>query len=80
MKDCVFKNTGCKGGRDCHRARDLAARAMIGELQEVFVGPIQEGKGATACAQAQPTGTTGGGLMEAEAAKSGGAGGQLEKA
>ena len=42
VRECVFKSTGCKGGRDCRRARDLAAGAMIGELQEDFVGPIQE--------------------------------------
>ena len=40
-KDCVFQNRGCKGGRRCRTARDLAAGEVITELQEHFVGPIQ---------------------------------------
>ena len=72
VKDCVFKNTGCKGGRNCRRARDLAAGAMIGELQEGFVGPIQEhiwwGREPPPVRKRSPQEQLEVGLMEAEAA------------
>ena len=38
---CVFKHRGCKGGRECHIARAQAEGALIPELAEDFIGPIQ---------------------------------------
>ena len=38
---CVFKHRGCKGGRECRIARAQAEGALIPELAEDFIGPIQ---------------------------------------
>ena len=38
---CAFKHRGCKGGRECRIAHAQAEGALIPELAEDFVGPIQ---------------------------------------
>lgn len=41
VPECAFKHRGCKGGRECRIARSQAEGALIPELAEDFVGPIQ---------------------------------------
>ena len=41
VPECAFKHRGCKGGRECRIARAQAEGALIPELAEDFIGPIQ---------------------------------------